>query len=128
MASAGEEVRADLRGDDGVLLVTLDRPPGNALAASLRARLMEILAEAPARGARAVVLCGAGRNFSAATSVDAEGGAPSLAELCRLVEDLPLPVVAALQGAVIGPGAELALAAHARVARWLGLQRERTSA
>lgn len=121
MASAGEEVRADLREGDGVLLVTLDRPPGNALVPAVRARLMEILAEAPARGARAVVLCGAGRNFSAATSVDAGvdagGGVPSLAELCRLVEDLPLPVVAALQGAVIGPGAELALAAHARVAQ-----------
>ncbi len=117
MASAGEEVRADLREDDGVLLVTLDRPPGNALDAPVRAQLMEILAEAPARGARAVVLCGAGRNFSAATSVDAGGGAPSLDELCRMVEDMPLPVVAALQGAVIGPGAELALAAHARVAQ-----------
>lgn len=117
MASAGEEVRADLRESDGVLLVTLDRPPGNALVPAVRARLMEILAEAPARGARAVVLCGAGRNFSAAASVDAGGGLPSLAELCRAVEEAPLPVVAALNGAVIGPGAELALAAHARVAQ-----------
>lgn len=116
MASAGEEVRADLREGDGVLLVTLDRPPGNALTAGLRARLMEVLAEAPARGARAVVICGAGRSFSAATSVDAGGGAPSISDLCRLVEEMPLPVVAALKGAVIGPGAELALAAHARVA------------
>jgi len=117
MASAGEEVRADLRESDGVLLVTLDRPPGNALVPAVRARLMEILAEAPARGARAVVLCGAGRNFSAAASVDAGGGRPSLAELCRAVEEAPLPVVAALNGAAIGPGAELALAAHARVAQ-----------
>lgn len=116
MASAGEEVRADLREGDGVLLVTLDRPPGNALTAGVRARLMELVAEAPARGARAVVICGAGRNFSAATSVDAGGGAPSLSDLCRSVEEAPLPVVAALKGAVIGPGAELALAAHARVA------------
>ena len=115
MSATGNGVRAELR-PDWVLVVTLDHPPANALVPALRAQLVEILQDAPGRGARGVVICGAGRNFSAATSVDMSAGQPALAELCALVEDLPLPVVVALTGAVIGPGAELALAAHARVA------------
>lgn len=114
MAAAEGEVRTDLR-DNGVLVVTIDHPPANALTPALRGALMQALQAAPP-GARAVVLTGAGRNFSAATAVDTPKGHPTLAELCAAVEDLPLPVVAALQGAAVGPGAELALAAHARVA------------
>ncbi len=116
MASAGEGVRAELRGD-GVLLATLDRPPGNALDRSVRARLIEVLLAAAGQGARAVVLSATGRSFSAATVIEAGAGHPTLAELCTVVEDLPLPVVAALQGTANGPGAELAVAAHGRVAR-----------
>jgi 3-hydroxyacyl-CoA dehydrogenase len=114
MSATQEDVRAELRAD-GVLVLTLDQPPANALGRGLRARLIAALLAAPAQGARAVVICGAGRNFSAATAMDTDQGAPTLADLCALVEDMPLPVVVALTGATVGPGAELALAAHARV-------------
>lgn len=104
----------------GVAVVTIDNPPLNALTAPLRAALVEALAAAVEGGARAVVLAAAGTNFSAATSVDAApgeiGGRPTLAELADVVEGLPVPVVAALHGMAIGPAAELALAAHARIA------------
>jgi 3-hydroxyacyl-CoA dehydrogenase len=117
----GPGLRGHRAGPGGqVLVLMLDNPPANALSPALRASLIAAL-RAPG-DARAVVLAGAGRNFSAATSVDAggetggEGGLPTLADLCRAVEDLDRPVVALLGGAAVGPGAELALAAHARVA------------
>lgn len=61
MAAAEGEVRTDLR-DNGVLVVTIDHPPANALTPALRGALMQALQAAPP-GARAVVLTGAGRNF-----------------------------------------------------------------
>ncbi len=114
MAAAEGDIRVEIT-EDGVHVLTLDHPPVNALSPALRGALLEALARAAEAGARAVVLAGAGRNFSAATTVDVAPGRPTLAELCAAVEDMPCPVVAALQGAAVGPGAELALAAHARV-------------
>lgn len=119
MAAAEEDIRTELRAD-GVMLVTLNRPPGNALNRSTRAGLIAALDGAGARGARAVVLASMGRNFSSSSAieavVEAADGSPSLSDLCQKIEDHPLPVVAALKGLVSGPGADLALAAHARVA------------
>jgi 3-hydroxyacyl-CoA dehydrogenase len=127
-------LRAHRAGPGGrVLVLSLDNPPSNALTPALRGALIEALVSAaeggPDGAARSVVLRGEGRNFSAATSVDGapagpgggagpegDGGHPTLAELCRVVEELPLPVVVLLTGAAVGPGAELAIAAHARVA------------
>ena len=71
------------------------------------------------QGAAAIVLQGAGTTFATGpdlSAIDDTGAAPSLSDLCRRVELSPLPVVAALQGPVLGGGAELALAAHYRVA------------
>lgn len=104
---------------DDMLVLTL-APTGGAggtvvLTADVRAALMAAIA---GRGAaRAIVLRGTDRGFATGTSLD-DGmqGAPSLADLCDAVEGCSCPVVAVLQGAVIGAGAELALAAHGRVA------------
>lgn len=114
MAAAKGDIRTEIT-PEGVHLVTLDHPPANALTPQMRGAVVQALAAARAAGARGVVLAGAGRNFSAATAVDVTEGRPSLAELCQALEDMPCPVVVALQGLVIGAGAELALAAHARV-------------
>lgn len=119
MAAAEDDIRTELR-EDGVLLVKLNRPPGNALNRAMRAALFAALDGAEGRGARAIVLASMGRNFSSASAieavVEAAGGSPSLSDLCQKLEDHPLPVVAALKGLVSGPGADLALAAHGRVA------------
>ena len=122
MAAGDQWVRTDLR-DNGVLVVSFDHPPINALIHDLRAALMRAFDQAQDHRVRAVVLAAAGRNFSAASGADLATSSPApspettptLMDLCRRVEDLHIPVVAALQGATIGPGAELALAAHARV-------------
>jgi 3-hydroxyacyl-CoA dehydrogenase len=66
MTAAAGEVRTDLR-EDGAMVVTIDNPPANALTPALRGQLLLALVEARSRGARAVVLTGAGHNFSAAS-------------------------------------------------------------
>ncbi|MFZ1483098.1 MAG: enoyl-CoA hydratase-related protein, partial [Paracoccaceae bacterium] len=95
MVAAADGVRTDLQAN-GVLVVTIDHPPLNALTPALRGALMLALEAARTSAVRAVVLAGAGRNFSAASSVDTPRGRPTLAELCHEVEDLALPVVVAL--------------------------------
>jgi 3-hydroxyacyl-CoA dehydrogenase len=114
MAAAEGDIRCEITAE-GVHVLTLDNPPANALTPGVRGALLLALQRAREAGASGVVLAGARRNFSAATMVDVAPGRPSLAEVCAAVEAMPCPVVAALQGAVVGPGAELALAAHVRV-------------
>lgn len=100
---------------EGVLVLRIDFPPANALTPGLRAALMRALTEAGLPEVRAVVLAAGGRHFSSATTIDVAEGEPALSQVCAAIEDLPKPVVVAVQGLVVGPGAELALAAHARV-------------
>lgn len=106
-------ITSERQGD--ILVVTLDHPPSNALSAQMRARLIAVLADTG--NARAVVIRGAGAVFCSALRLDPGERRPTLSAVCLALQDCAIPVVAALHGAVIGPGAELALAAQARVAR-----------
>ncbi|EYD71391.1 enoyl-CoA hydratase/isomerase family protein [Limimaricola hongkongensis] len=111
---------------DRIVEVTIDLAPGNPLGAATRrglgAALDEIEAalgdDAPPCG---VVLRGANAVFSVGLDLREIGvsdapDTPPLHRLCRRIEQLPVPVVAALSGSAIGGGAELALAAHYRLA------------
>jgi 3-hydroxyacyl-CoA dehydrogenase len=100
---------------DRVLVLTLANPPSNALTPGVRKTLLQALLK-PGSDCLAIVLTAEGPGFSSGLPIDPDAAAPSLAELCRVVADCTLPVVAVLQGLVMGPGAELALAAHARLA------------
>ncbi|HKL46664.1 MAG TPA: enoyl-CoA hydratase-related protein [Roseovarius sp.] len=112
------EVHIEL--SDGIAIVTLDRPVANALAPGLRAQLAQALTEAFGRDdVRAIVLRGAGSVFSSGIDIaeyDGELADPWIGDICTLIEMGPKPVVAALHGAALGGGLELALSAHARVA------------
>ncbi len=127
-------VRTD-RHDDGVAVVTLDRPDRlNALSASLISDLVAALDDLRHdRDVRVVVLAGEGRGFCAGTDLsgerdpapDAEGRGPvgqvwrtqqHVASMVVAVHELPKPVVAAVHGPAVGGGLALALAADLRVA------------
>ncbi len=114
-------------GDDGVVRLTLDRPEArNALTPEMVAGIPERLAEAerlPPERCRVLVLAGAGPVFCAGADIKAmrESGqadeaanredARRFAVLFRAVASFPTPVIAVVQGAAIGGGFGLAVAA-----------------
>ncbi|WP_155947123.1 enoyl-CoA hydratase-related protein [Pseudorhodobacter ferrugineus] len=111
-------ITAEQRG--AVMILWIDNPPVNALAAGVRVALAQAIAQANrAAGVRAIVLLARGRTFPAGADISEFGKPavePQLPELCDLIEDSAKPVVAGLHGTALGGGLELALAAHARVA------------
>ena len=107
-----------------VATVTLDRPPHNHVDVdSLRALVDALTALDADDGCRAVVLASAGRVFSGGADLTAGGllggGGSALpgfyAQVVRLFGTRK-PIVAAVQGAAIGAGLGLALAADFRIA------------
>ena len=106
---------------EGIAVVTVDSPPVNTLSREVRAGLksaFESLRDNPE--VKAVVLACAGKTFlSGGDMREFETGvqAPGYHEVLRLIEDSPVPVVAALYGTVMGGGVETAIACHYRVAQ-----------
>ncbi|NYH24376.1 3-hydroxyacyl-CoA dehydrogenase NAD-binding domain-containing protein [Paraburkholderia bryophila] len=103
-----------------VLLVTIDHAPVNALSADVRRGLANAIDAADADPAvEAVLIVGAGRNFIAGADIREFGKPPvppSLPDVCNRIEACTKPVVAAIHGAALGGGLEVALAAHYRIA------------
>jgi len=118
---------------DGVCVLTLDRPPRNAITPALADELADALRRADADPeVRAVVLTGAGATFSA--GADLSGGPDSLRALItadggdlpgyrepagrvtEVVAGLAVPVIAAVNGDAVGGGATVTLAADVRFA------------
>ncbi|MBE0414388.1 enoyl-CoA hydratase-related protein [Yoonia sp.] len=103
-----------------VAVVMIAAPPVNALNAALRAQLWDIFQQiAHDPQVRAVVLLAKGRIFSAGEDICEFGQqplAPTLSQICNLVEVSKVPVIVGLHGAALGGGVELAMAAHYRIA------------
>ena len=110
---------------DGCHVIMLDRPElMNALNAQMRAELRHALQQA-AQGARVVVLTGLGRAFCSGQDLgDARMAQVDLERvlreeyepMLRAIADCPVPVIAAVNGAAAGAGANLALAADVVIA------------
>jgi len=105
---------------DGVAVLTLARPPVNALDVELCTAVAEGLRGPHVDGVRAVGLTGAGRAFSAGVDLRAvaSGGAeyprrllPALTDTFRTAFTLPVPMVAAVNGHAIAGGCVLAACA-----------------
>jgi 2-(1,2-epoxy-1,2-dihydrophenyl)acetyl-CoA isomerase len=112
-----EPVRVEVEG--GVHRITLNRPEVmNALNREMRSALTAALIAGHA--ARVIVLTGAGRGFCSgqdltdAEGLDAAGFEAILNEeyvpMIRAITEAPVPVIAAVNGAAVGAGANLALA------------------
>lgn len=112
--------------NDGVAVLTLNRPEVmNALTGALRAALLAALHRARAE-ARVIVLTGAGRAFcSGQDLIDARAlGAVDFERvlndeyvpLITAITEAPMPVIAAVNGAAAGAGANLALACDVVIA------------
>ncbi|BBX95037.1 enoyl-CoA hydratase/isomerase family protein [Mycobacterium lacus] len=116
----------ELEVDDGLAVVTIDRPHArNAIALDTMRRLEQALDAAS--GARTLVIKGAGdRAFVSGgdlkelstlrTEEDAAAMAKRMRSICDQLARFPAPVVAALNGHAFGGGAEVAVAADIRVA------------
>ena len=119
-----ETVQLEMR--DAVAVITLNRPAAlNALTVELARELRASIAEARERGARAVVLTGAGRAFCAGGDLremrqlaEKEGRVEAffdeplrvIHDCIRLIRETPLPVIAAVNGVATGGGCNFALA------------------
>jgi methylglutaconyl-CoA hydratase len=115
---------------NGIATVTLNRPPRlNALGRTLRAELeasLRTCATAPAADVRVVVLQSAVPKFFCVGAdlkerkempqEEARAFVDSLRSTFTLLEDIEVPTICAVQGAALGGGLELALAADIRVA------------
>lgn len=115
---SADVVTRELRGK--VLLVTIDHAPVNALSADVRRGLLAAVEAADAdQAVEAVLIVGAGRNFIAGADIREFGKPPvppALPDVCNRIEACSKPVVAAIHGAALGGGLEVALAAHYRIA------------
>jgi enoyl-CoA hydratase/carnithine racemase len=105
-------------------LITLNRPPANAISEALMRELNAALSGFEADEAvRSVIITGAGDRIfcagadlgSAFSGGDAESFVRFGTGVVRRIERFPKPVVAALNGHALGGGCEIAMACHFRL-------------
>jgi 3-hydroxyacyl-CoA dehydrogenase len=110
-------VRIERDGDIAVVL--LDNPPVNASTQALRQGLLTAVTNLSADpNVAGIVLMGAGKNFISGSDLKEFSGPlaePQLPVVISAIEDAPFPVVAAICGAALGGGFELALGCDGRI-------------
>jgi 2-(1,2-epoxy-1,2-dihydrophenyl)acetyl-CoA isomerase len=108
----------------GIARLTLNRPDKlNSFNTQMHGEIRQALSTLPASGARVLVLTGAGRGFCAGQDLGDRAVAPGsqgvdLGEsidknynpLVLALQNLPMPVIAAVNGVAAGAGANIALA------------------
>jgi enoyl-CoA hydratase/carnithine racemase len=116
-----------IQSNDRVLTITFSHPPANVLSAEALTHLDHIVGQVERdKNHKVVILTTAGRFFCTGADIQeikqihsAKEGRDFSArgqQLLDRIEDLDKPVIAAIQGACLGGGLELAMACHLRLA------------
>jgi enoyl-CoA hydratase/carnithine racemase len=105
-------------------VITLNRPPANAISEELMRDLDAALDElAPDEDVRAIIITGAGdRIFCAGADLGSAFAGGDIAGFIRFgqgvlrkIERFPKPVIAAINGHALGGGCEISMACHMRI-------------
>lgn len=113
--------------EEGIATLVISHPPVNALSSKIFNEIREtLLALHQNPEARAAILTGEGQTFAAGADINeilTITSAPQAREMLKrghefmnFVENSPLPIIAAVNGACVGGGLELVLACHLRLA------------
>lgn len=118
--------KLSLEVNDNVATLTINSPPANALSTSILKQLDEKLDEIEElNDVKVVILKGEGRFFSAGadikefTTLQGASDYTSLSRKGQIIfdrmESFHVPIIAAIHGAALGGGLELAMACHIRI-------------
>lgn len=111
--------------DEGVAIATINRPPANALSSKLVEEVNQLLDAVESNpDVRVVLIHGEGKFFSAGadikefTEISTTEAFETLStrgqEVFEKLESFPKPILAAIHGAALGGGLELAMSCHFR--------------
>ncbi len=105
---------------DRIAVLTVSNPPVNTISSGVRDELHRALdgLESRVRPGAVVLMC-SGSTFFSGADISEFSGPPqeeAYRALFRRIEGLPMPVVAAMHGTVLGGGLEISLACHYRIA------------
>ncbi len=121
-----EQVMWEVRGDVG--WIGINRPEKrNAMTDAMWKDLAQEIREAESSGVRAIIITGRGGSFIAgadilefestkATPAAAQASFASIDNACRAVQEVSVPVIAAIDGFAVGAGLELAMSCDFRLA------------
>ena len=121
-AAPGETLndRVRIETQTSIAFVIIDNPPVNACSWETRCGLLAAIKQCEHDPAiTAIVVMGASRMFMAGADISEFDGPirdPQMPAVIAAIEDCAKPVVAAMSGAALGAGFELALACDARIA------------
>lgn len=110
--------------EESFAVVTLNRPPANAISEQLMKDLDAVLAElGPDPAVRSVIITGAGdRIFCAGADIGSAFSGGDFESFIRFgqgvlrkIERFPKPVIAAINGHALGGGCEISMACHLRI-------------
>jgi methylglutaconyl-CoA hydratase len=111
--------------EPGLRILSLDRPPVNALGYELAEQLLGVLERlAGDDRARCLIIRSTGKHFCAGADLkerqsmtldEVRRFVPRLMAICNGVAGLPFPSIAAVRGAAAGGGCEIALACDMRI-------------
>ena len=109
----------ELSFSNGAAILTIDNSPLNLINAEVRAGIQQCIFQVLETGATRLIITGAGTTFVAGADAKEFGQLPvdpQLNDVLLQLAHLPIPTIAAINGAALGGGLEIALACCYRIA------------